>query len=57
MGKLPNVLPICTRKATQEEPVNDIKTGYHGMNALVPHVLEDTNEALIDMASAAVSDK
>ena len=33
------------------------KTGYHGMNAIVPHMLEDTNEALSNMASAEVSDK
>ena len=25
------------------------KTGHHGMNAMVPHGLEDTNEALINM--------
>ena len=33
------------------------KNGYHGMNAMVPHGLEDTNEALITTTSAAVSDK
>ena len=33
------------------------KNGYHGMNSMVPHGLEDTNEALINMAPEAVSDK
>ena len=33
------------------------KTDYHGMNAMVSHGLEDKNEALINMASASVSDK
>ena len=32
------------------------KTSYHGMNAMMTHVLEDTDEALIIMALAAVSD-
>ena len=33
------------------------KNGYHGMNSMVPHGLEDTNEALINMELTAVSDK
>ena len=33
------------------------KTGYHGMNELMPHRLEDTHEALINMESSALSDK
>ena len=45
------------RKLCKKSQSTTHKTGYHGINSMVPHRLEDTNEALINMASAAVSDK
>ena len=42
------------RKKSQSTKKN---TGYHEMNATMKHVLEDTDEALIKMASEAVSDR
>ena len=45
------------RKLRKKSQATTQKTGYHGMNVMVPHGLEDTNEAVINMASAAVSDK
>ena len=45
------------RKLRNKSQATTQKTGYHGMNAMVPHELEDTNEALVNMASVAVSDK
>ena len=45
------------RKLHKKIQATTQKTGYHGMNTMVPHVLEDTNEALINMALAEVFDK
>ena len=41
----------------KERQATTQKTGYHGMNAMVPHGLDDTNEAIINMSSAALLDK
>ena len=45
------------RKLHKKSQSKTQKTGYHGMNAMVPHGLEDTHESLINMELAAVSDK
>ena len=45
------------RKLCKKSHATTQKTGYHGMNSMVPHGLEDTNESLINMALEAVSDK
>ena len=45
------------RKLRKKSQATTQKTGYYGMNAMVPHGLEDTNESLINMALVAVSDK
>ena len=45
------------RKLSKKSQAMTPKTGYHAMNAMVPHGLEDKNKALINMASAVVSDK
>ena len=45
------------RKLRKKRQAMKQKIGYHGMNAMIPHGLYDTNEALINMAMAAVSDK
>ena len=42
------------RKNSQATTQN---TGYHGINEMVPHGLEDTNKALINVALEAVPDK
>ena len=45
------------RKLLKKSQATTQKNGYHGMNAMVPHGLEDTHEAVINMASALVSDR
>ena len=55
--KLQTFFQDAQRKLRKKSQATTQKTSYHGMNAMVPRGLEDTNEALINMASAAVSDK
>ena len=45
------------RKLRKKSQSTTQKTGYHGMNAIMPNGLEDTNESLINMASEAVPEK
>ena len=50
-------LQDAQRKLRKKIHATTQKTGYHGMNEMMTHGLEDTNEALINMALAAVSYK
>ena len=45
------------RKQLNKSQATTQITGYHVMNAMVPHESEDTNEAIINVALAVVSDK
>ena len=45
------------RKLRKKSQETTQKNGYHGMNAMVPHGLEDKNEAIFNMSSSEVSDK